>query len=237
MKRLQYLIVAIGAVVFALTFAQPAQALLQTLQSQIAITIFVNVSPAPVGYAPPPSTSGSPSISTSIALGKALPGRRTYRAEALRFTGDSTMIAQAQVQHGNLVQAEVSPNPKATLLYSNLPSVGPYTITAGTTKVEPCAFEVVVDAAKAWTLDEGVTSDFTTGFPGNDVGNNTYLSSATPKPTATPYAVYADDGNAWTLLSTGGVGMTTYCVTLTITVPASVTAGPYSTNAIYSIYQ
>jgi hypothetical protein len=241
MKRPQLFLAAFCGLVLALVYARPAQALLQTLQTQVGVTILVDVvapTPTPVAYVPQRApVEGEQPVIADVSLKRMLPGQRAFRAEAIQFTGNTWTIAQAQVQHSLLVQSEVTPNPKATLLYTNNPSVGPYTITSGTTQVEKCAFEVVVDAAKAWTLDEGISQDFSAAFPGKDVGNNTYLSAATPKPTATPYIVYADDGNAWSTLSTGGIGMTTYCVDLTITVPAAVTAGPYTTNAVYTIYQ
>ncbi len=241
MKRFQLLLIAVGVVILGLVFAQPVRATIQTLQTQIFITVVVNVTPSPIGYLPhqAPVQNGQPVI-TSISLGRALPANRAFRAEGLHFTGDSTTVAQAQVQHGVLVQAEVTPNPKGTLLYSNQSSVTA-NIIAGTSMQIVCAFTVTVDSTKAWSLDEGLATDFSgvsdgdpVGFSGTNLANDTY--KATPLPTSTPYVVYEDDGSKWSLVGTGSV-MTTYCVTLTITVPGSTLAGPYSTNAVYSLYQ
>jgi hypothetical protein len=145
------------------------------------------------------------------------------------------MVAQAQ--SAVRVQANVSPNPNATLLYSNIPAV---TInqTAGTTaSTSSCVYTVTVDTAStiAWTLDDGLSGNFTTSWPGGDLANNTYLQSGAPQPTATPFVVYASNNNTWNPKEKSS-GMQTYCVTLTLTIPATVPGGAYSTNAIYTLY-
>jgi hypothetical protein len=241
MNRFRFLLIALGMAVLGIVLTRPVHATIQTLQSQIGVDIIINVTPSPMPsgtglvYVPQqaPAQSGQPVIA-SVALGRAVPSRGAFRAESLHF--DSTAVAQAQVQNPLLVQAEVSPNPKATLLYSSPGSSVIINQVAGTTQQWTCVFEVTIDTSKAWTLEQGLSNDLASSFPGKDVANNTYLMAATPKPTATPYVVYPDDGNEWSLTGTGSA-FTTYCVTLTITIPGAVTQGTYSTNAIYSLYQ
>jgi hypothetical protein len=235
MKRLQLLVIAVGVVVLALVFAQPVKATIQTQQAQIAINIVVQVSGTPVGYVPHQAPAGGQPIVSSIALRRATPAlQRAFRAEALQF--DPAVVAQAQVQKPLLVQAEVTPNPKATILISNSPSV---TIPAApgqtVTLVPACSLTVTVNMTTAWSLEEGITSDFASGFPGKDLANDTYKNSATPQPKATPYIVYADDGKVWSGLASGTT-ITTYCVDLTVTVPVTVPDGTYVTNAVYTLF-
>ena len=243
MKRLQVLLVAIGVAAISILLTRPVLATISTLQDQIGITIVVNVAASPIGYLPHQSPAGgNQSVITAVSLHRIAPSlARGFQAEGLHFERNgSVVIAQAQVQHSTLVQAEVTPNPKATLLYSNqgsviIPAAPGSTVIAGTTAVETCAFTVTVDTTKSWSLDEGLTSDFAAGFSGTALANNTYLNSATPLPTSTPYVVYADDSSKWSLAGTG-TAMKTYCVDLTVKVPGTVTAGSYSTNAVYSLY-
>lgn len=223
--------------ILGLVFMQPVKATIQTQQAQIAVTVVVPVVGTPIAYVPheAPAQAGQPTIS-SIALRRATPTfERAFRAESLQFDRDgSTTVAQAQVQNPLLVQAEVTPNPKATILVSNMPS---YTfnpgVAPGSTVHVTCAFTVKVNMSTAWSLEEGITSDFASDFPGKDLANNTYVSS--PLPTATPYIVYADDGDVWSGLGSGSV-ITTYCIDLTVTVPASVLDGTYQTNAVYTLF-
>jgi hypothetical protein len=246
MNRFRLLLVAIGLVVLGITLTEPVKATIATQQAQIGFTIIVNVTPSPMptgtpllGYAPQKAsaTSGRPSIG-AVSLRRVTPDlRRAFRAESLQFDGGSTLVAQAQVQHGVLVQAEVTPNPKATILYTDVG--GSYSTsvvlnqTAGTTAQYPCAFTVTVDMLSTWVLDEGLSADFASDFSGKDLANNTYAS--TPLPTSTPYVVYADDGSVWSQMATGTTKMT-YCVTLTLTIPGTTDAGAYSTNAVYTLY-
>jgi hypothetical protein len=235
MKRTQILLVAAGVLILAVVFAQPVKATIATLQSQIAVTIVVNVTPSPIAYAPQQAPAGgaAPSIS-AVALSRAVPSvARSFQAEGLHFVPSSSMTI-AQAQHATLVQAEVTPNPKATMLYSNSTNVT-INATAGSTVQIPCAFTVTVDMTSAWSLDEGLSNDFSSEFAGKNLANDSYVSSATPLPTSTPYVVYADDSSEWSVLGSGSA-MTTYCVTLTLTVPSTVTQGTYSTNAVYTLY-
>lgn len=242
MNRLRLLLIAAGVAVVWLAVIQPVQATISTLASQIGISIVVNVTPSPLAYAPhqAPSEDTPGKIAVRVSLQRETPSlKRVFEAQSLRFGKESTIVlAQAQVQKPLLVQAEVSPNPNATLLYSTDPSGNPIgsvqvNATAGTTVQVPCAFQVRVMTTKAWSLEQGLSNDFASGFPGKDLANNTYIS--TPKPTSTPYVVYADDGSSWSVTGSGS-GSAIYCITLTLTVPGTVTAGTYSSNAIYTLY-
>jgi hypothetical protein len=223
MKRLQLLLAAVGAAIVGIIFVQPAKATIQSQQAQIFIDVVVQVVGTPIAYVPhqTPVVDNQPVIA--------------FRAENLHFVRDaSTVVAQAQSPL--LVQAEVSPNPKATILVSNVPTV---TVTAApgqtVTTAPACALTVTVNMSSAWSLQEGVSNDFSASFPGKDLGNNTYINADTPQPTSTPYIVYADDGDVWSAVGSGGT-ITTYCVNLTVSVPAGVTDGIYSTNAVYTLY-
>jgi hypothetical protein len=248
MKRLQLLLIPAGFVMLALVLAQPVKATISTQQAQIAFTIVVDVlaptaSPTPLllGYVPrqAPATGARPAIS-AVSFRHITPDlEHGFHAENLQFEGESMLVAQAQVQHSVLVQAEVTPNPKATILYTDVAGSSSTSVTitqtAGTTEQWPCIFTVTVDMLSTWILDEGISNDFDTAWSGKDLANDTYVQAATPKPTSTPYVVYADDGKVWSQAATGTT-KTTYCVTLTLTVPLATTAGDYSTNAIYTLF-
>ncbi|MGA7746332.1 MAG: hypothetical protein WBA06_06640 [Candidatus Aquilonibacter sp.] len=237
MKRAQLVLVALGIAILGIVLTQPVKATIQTQQAQIVVNVVVQVVGTPIGYVPhqAPAQGG---LTIASALRRAVPSvQRAFNAEGLHFEGDSsTLVAQAQVQHSVLVQAEVTPNPKGTILVTNVPNV---TVTAApgqTVRVTPaCSLTVTVNMTTAWSLEEGVTSDFASGFPGKDLANDTYKNSATPLPTSTPYIVYADDGSVWSGLGSG-TAITTYCVDLTVTVPLTVTDGTYVTNAVYTLF-
>jgi len=247
MKRFQFLLILAGFVMLALVLAQPVKATIATQQAQIGFTIIVNVTPSPMPsstglvYVPEqaPATEGRPSIGSMSARRLTSSLARGFQAENLQFEDDSTLVAQAQVQNPLLVQAEVTPNPKATILYTDVGGTGGNSVTlnqtAGTTVQYACAFTVTVDMTTAWSLEQGLSNDFASGFPGKDLANDTYKNSATPLPTSTPYVVYADDSSEWSLLGSGST-MTTYCVTLTLTVPGTTSEGTYSTNAIFTLF-
>ena len=240
MNRLRLLFVTAAAVIFVAIFAEPVLATLESQRAQIGITIIVNVSPSPIAYAPRQVPGGSPGMIVAAMSMHPAPAalQHVFRANSLHFIGPSRMIAQAQVQHGVLVQAEVTPNPNATLLYSNLNEVTINNVSPGGRETITCAFTVTVDHSGSWSLDEGLSNDFASEWTGTDLANNTYKSPSppsTPQPTSTPYVVYPDDGSKWSLAATGSTIMT-YCVDLTITVPASVPVGSYSTNAIYTLF-
>lgn len=231
MTRLRWLFVGCMALMIALALGEPGRsAFMQTQRDQISVLILVNVTPAPVVYAP----------------AHQVPARISARMLS-RARGSSGLVDVSNFQLGNAVassqsavrvQANVSPNPNATLLYSNTPAV---TInqTAGTTATTPvCVYTVTVDtlSTTSWTLDDGLSGDFiTTTWPGKDLANNTYLQGGTPQPTATPFIVYSSNNNTWNPKEKAS-GMQTYCVTLTLTIPSTVPGGAYSTNAIYTLY-
>ncbi len=192
----------------------PVFASIVTLRDQIAITVVINVTPAPVVFVSHPSRGSVDEIAISGRL-------------------RGTVVAQATAQRAVRVEANVTPNPNATLLYSDQPIVT-INATAGTTVAVSCAFHVSIQTAHVnWQLKHGVSNDFAKGFVGGDLANDTYL--AVPLPTSTPYVVYADNGGVWQPFQTNS-GTKTYCVDLTIKVPVSIAGGAYSTNAVYSLY-
>ncbi len=193
-------------------------------RDQIAVTLLINVTPAPLSYQAAPSDN---------EMGGGIVARMQLRA---RGSGPADWVAQVP-QKAVRVEAEVTPNPTATLLYSDQPFVS-LTTTAGTTTTVPCAYHVTVQSTSAsWILKHGLSNDFSDGashkFVGTVLANNTYL--ATPKPAATPFVVYADDGGNWATLDSNKFDQT-YCVDLTIKVPASTPGGTYSSNAVYTVY-
>lgn len=224
-------IVAIGIIVGARALAFITQ------QDQIAVTIVINVTPAPIPYHPAAiAPAGSSIIGTTRQAG--IVERMHFRevGSSAHFDGPSLNLgsAVAQSQKAVRVEAEVSPNPMGTLLYSDQ-TVVTLNATGGTTTRFTCAYHVTVHTTKTyWQLKHGLSNDFSGSlFPGKDLANNTYVSA--PNPTATPFAVYADDGGVWATLATSG-GIVTYCVDLTLTIPAAVPGGAYSSNAIYTLY-
>ena len=215
---------ALFAAFLVLTSVAVALATFIQQRDQIAVTIIVNVTPAPrmAAYAPT-ATTGS-----QIRAAFTLDTKRAVRADAI-----SLNHLVAQNQHAVRVEASVQPNPLGTLLYSNLNSVS-ISATAGTTVVVPCAYTVTVDSTQAtWYLKDGLYQDFSSTFPGKSLANNTYIT--TPQATATPFYVYSDDGGVWYAVATNGL-MKTYCVDLTLNIPIAVSGGTYSTNAVYTLY-
>lgn len=233
MSRLRWLFVGLATMVVALALGQPGRtAFLQTQRDQIAIFIQVNVTPAPIVYR---STRREPMIIAAHLLSRGRGSDRFVDAAELQ---SGNLVAQSTAQSAVRVQASVSPNPNATLLYSNVPSVI-INQTAGTTAMTPvCVYTVTVDtpSTTSWTLDDGLSGDFiTSSWPGKLLANNTYLQGGTPQPTATPFIVYASNNNSWNPKEKAS-GMHTYCVTLTLSIPSTVKQGTYSTNAIYTLY-
>ena len=217
---------AVGAMLF---FARPSQALIQSQRSQIGIAIVVNVTPAPLSYDPAPA--GSPGVPIEARFALRARGSEPS-VDSVAIQGLTNMVAQAAVQRALKVQAKVTPNPMGTLLTSNFSSVA-MTGTAGTTIKQSCIFTVSVKTTiTAWTLREGLSADLTSGFPGNDIGNDSYLQGNTPQPTSTPFIVYP---TTWTILASSSQSKS-YCVDLTVTIPPTLPGGTYSTNAVYTLY-
>jgi len=241
--------------IFAIAAAIPvaSNATIQTERAQIAISITITVT-APVGVALPShagddeAVTGRSGIVASLQLDPKERPNKHYAAENLVF---DTHNAVAQNQGSIGVQAEVTPNPSGTMLYGNncqgtSPTSGQcgsvaITQTSGTTEVYHCIYEVVIDTTEAsWTLDNGLYTDFepqgsgSGDIPGGDVAYNGYLSTGTPKPTATPFIVYSD-GAAWVSFA-ANADAATYCVDLTVTIPASTAVGTYGSQAVYTLY-
>lgn len=190
---------------------------IQTQRAQTAVNIIINVTPGPYGYVP---------AQNSAIAGAHRDGRGG---------GDGfKIIAQASVQHAVPVQANVTPNPTATLFVIT-PNSATLSATAGGPSVTvTCAFTVkIMTSISLWTVDQGLSNDFSPSFNGANLWNNTYVS--VPNPTSTPYIVYPDNNNAWSIMAKSG-GTQTYCVDLTVTVPVTVLSGVYTTNAVYTLF-
>jgi hypothetical protein len=227
MNRLQRAAVALAIVVLgAVILSSRSHASLAQMQrDQISIAVLVNVTPA-AGYVPPPQ---APPVIAKLALREARGSDQNV--DAIVSPGGD-LVAQASQQKPIKVMAQVTPNPNATLLYGNLPMVQ-MTGTAGTTIQQTCIYTVTVHTTiTTWTLREGLSGDFSGSFPGTDLANNSYIQGATPQPTSTPFIVYP---TSWSVLAQNG-GIKTYCVDLSLTIPAAVPGGTYSTNAVYTLY-
>ncbi|HEY8298023.1 MAG TPA: hypothetical protein VIG32_08390 [Candidatus Baltobacteraceae bacterium] len=204
---------------------------IQSQRSQRSVYILVNVTPAPIVYAPS-SSSGDRGISVRMALRQRGGGSEAQLAR----DGDGVLVAAVPppgAQNGVKVEAEVTPDPNATLLYADQPAVL-FNAVAGTTVTQPCAYHVTVHTTiTRWTLRDGLSNDFASGtFPGSSLSNNSYDTLNTPQPAATPFVVYP--AQFVPMASAGGIH--TYCVDLTLSIPASVPGGAYSTNAVYTLY-
>jgi hypothetical protein len=231
MKWLRLTFCALAVIASALVLSARGNAsFVQTQRDQIAVYIMVNVTPAPVAYTRPAPSDDR------IALRMALRARGS--GGFVDVSDASLKRLVAQTQSAVRVQAEVSPNPNATLLYSNQPAVI-VNQTAGTTQTLPgCAYTITVDtpSTTSWTLDDGLSNDFVNGsWPGGDLANNTYLQSGLPQPTSTPFVVYSSNNNSWNVKAKSS-GMQTYCVTLTLTIPSTIGQGAYTTNAVYTLF-
>lgn len=211
---------------------------LQTQRAQMGVTILINVTPNPLGYHRGPSASDI--IIARVHLHGASPAiEREFEAQQLHFTQLApSVVAQSQAEKSVKVEAEITPNPNATLLTSDAPG---YAVTlnaeAGVTATFPCAYHVKVQTTITnWQLKHGLSADFTNGsanWSGNDLANNSYIT--TPLPTSTPFQVFADNGGTWSILGTNS-GTQQYCVDLTLNIPISTAQGTYSSNAIYTLY-
>lgn len=222
--RVAFVLFAIAAIALAASDRVRA-AFAQTLQDQISVEVLVNVTPAAVGFN---GAANNGRISMRMAM-------RARGSDAFTdAVGNGSPMLVAQQQAAVRVQAEVSPNPKGTLLYYNQPLVT-FNQVAGTTQTLSCAYTVTVDtpSTTSWTLKDGLSNDFGNGFSGTLLRNNTYI--ATPQPTSTPFVVYPDNNSTWNTKYQSS-GMKTYCVTLTLSIPAAAGSGAYSTNAVYSLY-
>jgi|SRR5579884_853261 len=228
MNRLQRLALALAVVITGAVLFSPRShaGLAQQQRDQISIAVIVNVTPA-AGYVPAPQAP--PAIAARLGLHEARGSERNV--DAFPSSGGD-LVAQTSNQKSLKVTAQVTPNPNATLLYGNLPMVQ-MTGTAGTTVQQTCIYTVTVHTTiSTWTLREGLSGNFAGNFPGTDLANNSYIAGATPQPTSTPFIVYP---TSWSVLAQSG-GIKTYCVDLSLTIPAAVPGGTYSTNAVYTLY-
>lgn len=236
MTRLQKIFLSLLAVgAMALLWSRPTQALIQQQRAQIGVTVIVNVTPSPIVYVPRTVADAEPSSRVEhlpITARFLVHARGSADGVDSTITDIQSLVAQAQ--SAVKVQAQVTPNPNATLLTSNFPSA---TINgvAGTSVKMSCVYQVQVDTTiTAWTLRQGLSADFSGSlFPGSDLSNNSYPSPpSSPNPAFTPFIVYP---SAWSVLSSGG-GKKNYCVDLQVTIPGSTPQGSYSSNAIYTLY-
>ena len=218
----------------------PAVALALTSQrAQIGITIIINATPNPLGYLHAPGATDT--IVAKATLRGAPPAlERAFEAQQLHFLpmSSSTLIAQAN-EKSVRVEAEVTPNPNATLLTTDAPgSTVVVSAEAGIATTFSCAYHVKVDTTvTSWQIKDGLSANFAgtaTSFPGGNVANNTY--PVTPNATSTPFVVYATDGGVWATIGNTWSGAKTFCVDLTINMPIATPQGTYSSNAIYTLY-
>jgi hypothetical protein len=241
---------------FAVLVAIPlvSQATIQQQRAQEQVSISINVTANPLGFVPNAQpaanvAAGAGSIAPSGIIARFTAGDEVnpgaFHAENLHLAGDGSLLAQNQ--GSVLIQAKVSPNPNATLLYPNncggqFPQTGQCGVVslpgqeAGTTVQYPCIYSVTVDTTQtSWTLQSGLFTDWFNGglsFQGKNVAYSGYITA--PGPTATPFIVFSD-GQTWTSFAVNG-GMKTYCVNLTVTIPIATTAGTYSSNAVYTLF-
>jgi hypothetical protein len=218
----------------------PATALaLQSQRGQIGITILVNVT-NPLGYKHQPGATDTNTIVASAHLhGAPLAIERAFEAQQLHFVQRAASTMVAANTGGVKVEAEITPNPNATLLTSDAPGYAvTLNATAGVPMTVTCAYHVKVQTTVTnWQLKHGLSADFTNGvksWNGSYLSNNSY-SGGTPLPTSTPFTVYADNGGSWAILGNGSLTQQ-YCVDLIINVPTSVLTGTYSSNAIYTLF-
>jgi hypothetical protein len=229
MSRLRLLLTALIVCAIVLAAGQKGRAtFVQTQRTQISVYILVNVTPAPLAYVPPSQQKTAP-----LSLGMQLRARGS--SDRVDVPNIDLRNKVADAQSAVRVQAEVSPNPNATLLYTNNSAVT-FTGVAGSTLRQTCAYTITADTAiTSWTVYEGLSNDFSgTAFPGKDLANNTYLQTGTPNPAPTAFIVYPDNNNQWSVMAKSG-GTRTYCVDLQLTIP-STASGTYSTNAVYTMF-
>lgn len=199
------------------------------MQQRSQQTVYILVNVTGIAHQPVPKpASASDAIAARFAL-RARGSAPSVDADAL--TGTTNLVAQAQ--QAVRVEANVTPNPNATLLVTNQANIT-LNGTAGTTINQSCAYTVTSNAVSitSWTIKQGLAANFTSAWAGRDLANNSYLQAATPKPTSTPFVVYP---SAWTIMASSG-HQQTYCVDLTLTIPATIPTGAYSTTAVYTIW-
>lgn len=240
MKQLRKGLVAvfIAAAFAAMLGGHSRAGVAQSQRAQVAVSILINVTGvakssviAPQGPEAIALSENSPVLAAHIALR----AKGSHRGvDSIFGNADSVLVAQQQAQSAVKVEAEVSPNPTATELYSNTPDVV-MNGTAGTTVTQSCAYQVTVHTTiSSWTLRDGLSqnpSSGSTSFPGPDIAHNDYVGS-TPHPSASPFIVYP---TAWANVATAS-DVQVYCVDLSVKIPSTTPTGAYSTNAVYTLY-
>lgn len=200
----------------------PADAF-QSMKAQRAITLIFNVQ---LVYEPfdLPSAFGMPGVGL---------GMGTSPMSSLR-----SPVTVAATQGAAKVNANVIADPNAGLLVLNKTT---YSVsqTSGTTATYSCAFtfQVGVASTLSWYVQDGLASDFGSGFPAADVAWMTYPTPGTaPSPPVwTNYVNYYTNNNVWQTAARG-TGPITRCVDLNVSVPAGLPTGQYSATAVYSLY-
>ncbi len=213
---------------------------LQSQRAQLPVTIIIDVTPNPLGYTH--GAGASDAIVAHATLRGAPPAiERAFEAEQLHFvpSAGGILVAQTAKQKALEVEAEVTPNPNATLLTTSAGG-GQVEIPAeaGVAKTVSCAYTVQVQTTQVnWELKDGLFSDFTNGtttWPGGDVAHATYVVS--PAPTQTPFIVYSKNGGVWAVVNGTYSGTKNFCVDLTLNIPISTPQGQYTSNAVYTLY-
>ena len=94
---------------------------------------------------------------------------------------------------------------------------------------------VTTAASQFWSLDSGLATNFSATFPGKSLAQNLHTGAPPVPETYTPFTVYPDNNNTWSLATTG-TGPRTLCVDLQLTIPVMVISGTYGATAVYSLY-
>ncbi|GAC1408190.1 MAG: hypothetical protein NVSMB64_16080 [Candidatus Velthaea sp.] len=215
---------ALLALALLVSLARPSHSATQLQRAQIGVAITVNVTPGPFGYRV-----------------NSRPHEQLARAISIRAGAPREIIAQSSSQGAVPVQANVTPNPNATLLYSNTAAIQ-LSGTAGTTISKLCAFTVSIGTSiiSSWTLDTALSNDFIdpSQWNGNQLSYNMLVSPVVSRPSPEPstaYYVYPDNNNNFAVAAHSGYVLT-YCVDLFLTIPVTVRGGVYNTTAIYALY-
>lgn len=230
-RNMRWWLLPIVAGILYLAFPRESNAgFIQTQRAQRYITITINVTPGPYGYRVPLQAGGR-EIALAHRFGRGASGDEGAIPQV--HAASPRLIAQASVQHAVPVEANVTPDPTATL-FQGTPNNATINVTAGQSATVACAYQIIVTTAiTVWTVDVGLSNNFSTAFNGTNLAHNSYLS--TPRPTSTPFSVYPDNNNAWSIMDKNG-GNKTYCVDLTVNVPITVLGGVYTTTAVYTLY-
>jgi hypothetical protein len=239
-RATRMLVIALCVVALAAGLYGRATSAIQQQRSQIGIGIIIDVTPGPVAMAfrrAHGMQSQPQPLHVAYSTHRLRAGEKRHVPSFILSDG-TIQLAQAQ---GNIpVRANVTPNPSATLLYSNTTSVEFGGVAGASTRLT-CAFTLTVDTAiKSWTLDAALAQDFidVSTWPGRDLSYAMYASpgpSPRPSPEATAaYVVYPDNNNTAVAVVQSGLSQV-YCVDLTIFIPPTIPSGSYSTTAIYTL--